>query len=240
MASVSDLTRESSLVFTGTVLERGTSSVPSVPANDNLVVARVDRPLRVDPALGDLTGQRITILAAAPHSLRVGQQALFFTHSWIHGRGIAVRELDHVEATQADAVAQAVTQLPQDHLVERLRSAVLVVDAQVTNVGPPDRSSRIRKAAWWAPADLDIKQVLRGRQRKSAVVYFPTADWPPWTRAPHFKAHQRGIFLLHAPREPASPAEAAFKSGSFVALDPADFQPESQLSHITKLLADIQ
>jgi hypothetical protein len=239
MPSVSELIRASSLIFTGTILESGTSSVPAVRPNQDLIVARVDRALRVDPALGDLVGKHVTILAATPQTLHVGQQAVFFTQSWIHGQGIAVRELDHLEAAQADTVAKAVANLPQDHLIERLRGAALVVEAEVTKIGPPDRSSRVRKAPWWAPAELNVKQVLRGTHRKSATVYFPTADWPPWTRAPHFKQGERGIFLLHVPPDPATPREVGLKQGGFVALDPSDFQPESQLAQITKLLADI-
>jgi hypothetical protein len=240
MPSVSELARSSSLIFSGTVVERGTSSVPTLPPNDNLVVARVDRALRVDPVLGDLRGKLITVVATVPENLSVGQQAVFFTNSWIHGRGIAVREVAHVDVAQADAVAEAVAKLPEDHLLERLRSAELVVNAEVTNVGPPNKVGRDRKAAWWASAELKIKRVLRGAPRKSAVVYFATADWPPWTNALRLKEGQRGVFILHSRSDAATRSEAALEAGSLVAVDPADFQPESQLAEVEKLLAGIR
>src|SRR5215469_14512341 len=96
MPSFDDLARQASLIFTGTVTELGASTVPLLPANEKLVVVRVDRGLRVDPVLGDLRGKLITV-DAAPRTLKVGQRAIFFTRSWIHGRGIAVHEVAHVD-----------------------------------------------------------------------------------------------------------------------------------------------
>src|SRR5258708_4080005 len=83
-----DMVRSCSLIFTRTVVERGASTVPDVPATDNLVVVRVERALRVAPVLGDLRGKLITVAATAPESLTPGQEAVFFTNSWVHGRGI--------------------------------------------------------------------------------------------------------------------------------------------------------
>ena len=240
MPSVPDLTRSSSLIFSGTVVERGTSSVPSVPPSDKLVVARVERALRADPALGDLRGKLITIVATTPASLSPGQQAVFFTNSWIHGGGIAVREVAHLDVSEADTVGEAVAKLPEGVLLERLQTAELVVDAEVAHVGLAEKVTRDRRAAWWAPAELKIIQVLRGTPPQSLVVYFPTADWPPWTNAPRFKEKQRGVFILHSRSETATRSEAALEAGSFVAVDPADFQPESQLAQVNKLLAGIE
>ncbi|KIP17801.1 hypothetical protein KY49_3609 [Burkholderia sp. MSHR3999] len=240
MPSVPDLTRSSSLIFSGTVVERGTSSVPTVKPNDKLVVVRVDRALRADPVLGELGGKLITVVASAPESLSVGQQAVFFTNSWIHGRGIAVREMMHVDIAQTDTVAEAVAKLPEDHLIERLRGAELVVDAEVTKVGSADKVIHDRKAAWWAPAELKIHTVLRGAPIKSAVVYFATADWPPWTNALRLEQGQRGVFILRSRSDAKTRSEAMLEAGSLVAVDPTDFQPESQLQQVKKLLASIQ
>lgn len=41
----------SSLIFSGTVVQRGVSTVPILQPSENLVVVRVDRGLRVDPLL---------------------------------------------------------------------------------------------------------------------------------------------------------------------------------------------
>jgi hypothetical protein len=219
-------------------MERGRSTVPTVPANPNLVTVRVDRALRADPVLGDLRGKTITVAMAA-QTLNPGQRAVFFTNSWIHGRGIAVREIEHADIHEEEQVASAVDQLPQVHLVERLRSARLVVEAEVTRIGHVEKSGPERKAAMWATAELHVRRVLRGRPTRSARVHFPTADWPPWTNSPRFKQNERGVFILHPPARNRSLSELALEPDSLVALDPADFQPESEASKVQELVATI-
>jgi hypothetical protein len=225
------------MIFTGTVVDRGKSSVPAVPPNENLVVVRLDRGLRVNPVLGDLRGKMITVVPRTPGSLQIGQKAVFFTNSWIHGRGIAVREVEHKDVAQEDSVAAAVAQLPQVHLLDRLMAADLVVDAEVVGISPMEARKPERKAALWAVAELRVRKVLRGASEKSTRVYFPTAEWPPWAGAPRFTEGQRGIFILHAPAKDRTLSEATLDPGSLVALDPADFQPESQLQTVENLLA---
>jgi hypothetical protein len=238
--STEQLVRSSGLIFSGTVVERGKSTVPTLPSGENLVVVRVDRGLRVDPVLGDLQGRTVTLVAQAPETLAIGQRAVFFTNSWIHGQGIAVRESEHRDLSEADAVAAVVAQLPQLHLRDRLRSAALVVDAEVVKISHMPRTSYERNAALWAAADLRVKQVLRGEAHDATIVYFPTAARPPWTNAPRFREGQHGIFVLHSPSQNATLSERMLETGALVALDPADFQPESQLPEIKGLLAAIE
>jgi hypothetical protein len=235
-----DLVRSSGLIFTGTVVQRGTSTVPTLKPSENLVVVRVDRGLRVDSVLGDLRGKMITVAPRVPESLSVGQKAVFFTNSWIHGQGIAAREMEHVDVGEENSVAAAVSQLPMAYLRERLQSSSLVVEAEVVHIGSVERTTFERNVALWRTAELRIEKVLSGKPSKSTVVYFPTSDHPMWARAPRFKERQRGVFMLHAPSHGASPSEAALPTGSLVALDPADFQPESQLHEVEKLLSAIK
>jgi hypothetical protein len=240
MPSIPELTRSSSFIFSGTVVEHGRSTVPAVPPNDKLVVVRLDRALRVDPVLGDLQGKMITVAASAPASLSTGQKAVFFTNSWIHGRGIAVREVEHRDIGQEEEVAAAVAQLPQVHLLERLQSAGLVVEAEVVGVRPVERTTFERNAAQWAEAELKVTRVLRGEPTQSASVYFPTSDHPLWAKAPRFQERQRGIFVLRGPSRKASPSEAKLPGDALIAPDPADYQPESRLQEVETLLAALR
>ena len=226
--------------LSGTVVERGTSTVPDVPPNEQLVVVRVDRALRVDPVLGDLRSKMVTVATKAAESLRLGQKAVFFTISLVDGRGIAVRELEHMDIQEEDSVAAAVARLPQLHLSDRLQRSALVVDAEVTGISPVERTSFERNAANWAAAELKVLRVLHGSPVKSTVVYFPTSNHPLWARAPRFTERQRGIFILHAPSRSATPSEATLGADNLLALDPADFQPESQRQEVQRLLSTIQ
>jgi hypothetical protein len=87
-AIIPELIHSSSCVFTGTVVALVASTVPILPARENFAVVRVDRGLRVEPALGDLRGRTITVETRTPEELRVDQKAIFFTIGWIHGGGI--------------------------------------------------------------------------------------------------------------------------------------------------------
>jgi hypothetical protein len=233
-----DRVRSSGLIFTGTVIERGKSSVPSVPAKENLLVVRLDRSLRADPVLGDLHGKMVTVVPRTPETLQVGQKAVFLTNSWIHDRGIAVREVEHVDIQQEGLVAAAVSQVPQAHLSDRVKSAGLVVDAIVLRTSRVERKTFERNAALWAAAELRVKKVLSGKPYQPTIVYFPTSDHPLWASAPRFKEQQQGIFILHAPSRRAR-SEASLDPEGWVALDPSDFQPESEMTTIEKLIAEV-
>lgn len=240
MPSIPELSRSSSFIFSGTVIERGRSTVPHVPPAGNLVSVRLDRALRVDPVLGDLRGKTITVAARAPESLSSGESAVFFANSWVHGKGIAVREVDHVDIGQEAEVAAAVARLPEMHLSDRLSTADLVADAEVVEIRPVERTSWDRNYAFWAAAQLRVNRVLRGQPRHSAVVYFPTVQGPVWRLAPRFQEKQRGIFILHDSSRGKTISEKSLPAGSLVALDPEDFQPESQLQYVEGLLAGVR
>lgn len=233
------LVRSTGLIFAGTVVELGRSSVPVIKPADNLIVVRVDRGLRVDKALGDIRGKTITVAVKDPKQFRPGQQAVFFTNSWIHGQGIAVREVQHADVHVQDSVAAIVARLPELHLTDRLRAAVLVVHAQVTTIGPVLRVSLVRDDALWRAAELQVISVLRGAPRTPTIVHFPTSKHPDWARAPRFTEGQRGVFILHTSSGSSNPSLSALPAGSLVVLDPDDFQPESRLAEVEKLVASI-
>lgn len=113
LTSTSELVQATTFIFAGTVLELGASSVPAVPPDTKLITARLDRSLRVDPVLGDLQGQTITVDVGSSETFEIGQQYVFFADSWVHGRGIAVRETAHVDAAEAERVAELVASLPE-------------------------------------------------------------------------------------------------------------------------------
>jgi len=224
------------MIFSGAVTQVGASSVPSLSPRDDLIVVRVERGLLVAAVLGELRGRLVTVATRPPNKLKPNDRAIFFAHSWIHGRGIAVREVAREDISEEAAVAAAVAQLPRVHLESRALGAELVVDADVVRVTPAERTTFERNAALWAVAELKVRSVLQGPPVDSVMVYFPTSDHPLWARAPRFKEGQRGVFILRAPSRNRTPSEAALESTSWVALDPADFQPESQLEGVAKLL----
>ena len=239
MASIPASVRSAGLIFSGTVVERGKSTVPEVPDSPDLVVVHVDRGLRVDRVHGDLSGRLITVAPLSSEHLEPGDKAVFFTNSWIHGQGIAVREVAHVNVEEEGRVARAVSELPRMHLLDRLQAAELVVDAEVVDVKKLGRLTLIRDDALWSSAELQVLKSLRGPQPTEVMVCFPTSDHPMWASAPRFRRRQRGVFILHKP-DRNNISQAALPADAFVALDPADYQPHGQLEPVQKLLAALE
>jgi hypothetical protein len=236
---IENLIQSSSLIFTGTVERQSSSNVPSLSPHEKLVTIHVIRGLRVSHILSDIEGKIITVACISPETLIPGQKAVFFTNSWIHGRGIAAREVSHLDINEEDVVASTIARIPELHLKDRLLKSKLVVNAHITRISPGEIKSIERNAAFWDKAELQIKKVLIGQSQEPILVYFPTVDRPPWTRAPRFKEKQEGIFILHKPSHNATLSEAAISIHNFVALDPADFQLESELSKVEKIIEDI-
>jgi len=236
--SIFDLTRSASLIFSGTVVKLGASDLPTLPAREHYAVIQVDRGLRVDPALGNLRSKSIT-MATKPGSgdLEEGQKAVFFTQSWIQAKGIAVQEVGRLGIESEDAVAKAVADLPDLHLKDRLQSAQRVLLAEVSEIRDMPNQKRARDAPFWSVAVLRVIEALKGGT-ESAQVFFPTSKTRPWFRAPRFTPYQRGVFLLHAdePRAVGWLEGTTAADETFTALDPADFQPESKVEEIKRLL----
>lgn len=238
-SEVQKLVSDSSLIFSGTVIELGASSVANLPPRDNFAVVSVDNPLRFDPALGDLRRRKITVALLKRGELQPDEKAVFFTLDWIQGGGIAVREVAHLPARQEDAVAAEVERLPERHLAERLASAMLVVMAEVSEIKPTPFDIRSRDAPQWATARFRNLEALKGQPIENMVALFPTSGRPMWARSPRLKRRQRGIFLLHRPPDwpPLPDLGPTIISAVYTLLDQADVQPESQRPLIEKLLS---
>ena len=239
MQSIPELVQASTFVFSGTVLELRASSAPIATPSEQLVTVRLDRSLRVDSVLGDVRGESIIVAVNSTEQFEVGQQAVFFANSAVHGRGIAVREVAHVDVGQADLVAAAVAQLPRRHLLNRLQDAAVVVDATVTKIDPPGFTFD-QHDGLWAAARMRIRATLKGTAPSAPVFYFATAEWPPFDRMPRFRPRQAGIFILHVPPVDTPTHGGTLPAGSLVAVDAADFQEPSESASIERLLAALE
>src|SRR5690349_16347477 len=77
--NVPELTRQSSFIFRGTVQELNATTVPALPASETTAVVRVDEVLRNAGVVTDIQGKNITVQLSSPGTLKVGEQAVFFT-----------------------------------------------------------------------------------------------------------------------------------------------------------------
>jgi len=237
---IQKLIQSSSLIFSGTVVEMGASSVANLPPRANFAVVRIDRILRSDPALGSLHGKAVTVAQSNGSKLEDGERAIFLTSDWIQGGGIAAHEVAHFGLGREQEVAEAVQRLPERHLADRLRSSILVVVAEVIETKPMPYDFRWRNAPQWATASFRFRDAMRGLPTENTMALFATSSRPTWARSPRLYAGQRGIFLLHRPPVWTIPMlEASLTSEAFAVIDPADVQPESQRPLIEKLLSQV-
>jgi len=237
---IQKLAQSSSLIFSGTVVELGASSVANLPPRDNFAVVRIDRALRSDRALGSLSGKAVTVALSNRTKLQDGERAIFLTSDWIQGGGIAAHEVAHFDLGHEQKIASAVERLPERHLADRLSSSILVVVAEVIATKPTPFDFRWRNAPQWAIASFRFLDSVRGLPRENTTALYPTSTRPTWALSPRLSQGQRGIFLLHRPPVwTIRMLEESLTSEAFALLDPADVQPEAQRPLIEKLLGQM-
>src|SRR5712691_2057683 len=90
-------------VFTGTIKKRKSATMKGVPVDERTVVVTVNQIIEAPPALADYNGQDITVQLGGRQKVRVGQELIFHTASWIFGESIAVRSLTEDPVTARSA-----------------------------------------------------------------------------------------------------------------------------------------
>ena len=93
--NMDQLIRQSTFIFVGTVEKLNATTMKSVKASEATAVVRLDKLIEAPGAPPDLAGKSITVQVRQPSSLRVGQQATFFTKGWLLGNSMAVIEMGH-------------------------------------------------------------------------------------------------------------------------------------------------
>ena len=103
----------------------------------------------------------------------------------------------------------------------------------------------------WRNAVVEVDEVHKGKHmKKQIIVRFPASTDVMWYNAPKFQPGQSGHFLLQKskPEEPAKGGKATKKitaaaavapaetTDTYVALDPLDFQPDSEPGGIKNII----
>src|SRR5215831_12452556 len=173
MPSVHDLTHESGFIFEGTVEQLGASTVSSFPARDETAVVHITRILKATEALSGYGGQRITIHLRTPVTVKVGDQAVFFTHGLHYGEGLVVAEIGSIAgtATAVEGDFTGAVQIGDDsEMTNRLAQAELVVtgvaSAPVRHAPIHALAAPIRKVSEhepdWHVSTVTVESVEKG------------------------------------------------------------------------------
>jgi hypothetical protein len=249
------LAKQSSIIFSGTVSQLGTTSFAGVPQSPNTIVVRVDSVLKKPPAVSLKKGDNVTVELKDLSAFQQGTQATFYTEGWIFGSGVAVKELGHEFNTGGGTavpggeagLAQTQKQISDQDLQNRIASSELVVIGRVTDVHrwtiPKSAASRYHTSehsADWNEAVLQIDSVLKGTKPKKGkmVVRFPLSRDVAWVNSPKFQKHQKGIFFLKKDQVSGDPTASlgGYKVDAYTCLKPGDWLPISEEARVRSLL----
>jgi hypothetical protein len=244
--SVTTLVERASFIFAGTVTRVGASSLRALPASSDLAVVRLDREFLVNPVLGDVVGRPVTLQLrpkleeSAP--LKPGDRQIFFTTAWVHGEEIAVTELDRLADSGANEqeVARVVDSLPELHLSERIRSAVLIMRGKVVRIERATDAPRTGSEhdPFWMRAFIEVTDILKGSpseekgKPRMVELLFPGSSDIAFRNVPRPAVDQEAVFLLH------HGASSSVPQGALIAPDPADIQPAGRGRAIRRLISN--
>ena len=217
-----DIVNQSTLIFTGTILDFG-SNVPSIDSTDNPIIVRVDH---VEWAtadawknFGSLVGKLLTVIVnpsfTAGPAQKQNMSAVFFVEPLLYEKNIAVTANafadDHTVQDLPKRLAAAVQQKQNQPLIDAVKSADRIVTGVVqdTRALPDTKLAELRSVAngrdlfsehspRWREAIIRVQSVLKGDPReKTVIVVFPSTDDRLWAQSPKFTVRRAGIWLLH-------------------------------------------
>jgi len=236
-SNVEDLAQQAPLIFEGTIVSIGTSTMATFAATGDTAVVRVDEIVRAPNVLRSQAGREITIQLRPKVKTSAGDQALFFAEGLMYGRKPLTKATNGARS-RVDTVMAA---QPDARLRTRVASAALVVTGRVAATAPiaPDVRLPISEHdPEWRRATVDIEGVEKGGHDASSVqVTFASSRDVAWYEAPKLREGDRGVFLLHRSEAVSAVGAAArdLTANDFVVLDPLDFQPVNQRDRIQAL-----
>jgi hypothetical protein len=242
---VEELSRQANFIFRGTAIERGAATEPSVPVDNRTLIVTVNEILKAPSLLQNYAGENITVQLGEGQSIRIGQERIFYTQSWIFGESIAVVALGHTAAgARASATAVAMVEAePASALRERVDSAEVVVAGRVVEITEPTSSGTTRITEHdpvWQEAVVEVDDVAKGSladdQKKQIVVRFARSEDARWYQAPKFEVGQEGVWLLGDSRATAARAALGEEPGKYLAIDAADFLPKEQIEEVRSVI----
>lgn len=244
MASVpriEDTVQQAPFIFAATVVKLGAATVPNFQVQAGTVVVKVNQVLRTPQAVGDLSGNQITVQLQGPQVMKAGDEAIFFARGLVYAESIVVQEvaprqmvIPATKAAQMMRVSAVVERLPDLQVQTHAGEADLVIVGKVTSVSPAPKESGgpiTHHDPVWKEAVIQVESVEVGSLSQKTVVFlFPSSEDIKWYRVPKFAVGMEGVFLLH--RRQIKELKKEF----YVVLDPQDFHPRDRVDAIRTIL----
>lgn len=224
-AKVEQLAQQATFIFKGTVKKLKAATMPGVPVTEKTLIMHVDEIMRAPNVLTQYEGADITVQLGSREQIKKGEQAIFYTNSWMIGESLAVRSVGHTTVDAEAASAQmhgrftaAASSEIDPGLQEQVAQADVVVTGKVTSVrmvdeaadaavqNPSEQFQPISEhSPVWQEAVIEVTDVAKGGKiPKQIVVRFPTSTDVRWYDVPKLQLGQEAAFLLQ--KKPAKSA----------------------------------
>jgi hypothetical protein len=224
------LTRQSQLVFEGTVVRVGEPNITAVRPAADLAVVRIDTILDGPHRLEEFTGHEVTVKLAGP--AQAGERAVFFTRTWLYSESLGLVEAGRTAAGSAvrAQVAAARRRIADEEMQHRVGEAALVVAGRVveTRAAQGVEQRRGEHAPVWREAVIEVDQVLKGSlEGRRAVVLYPTTSDLAWRNVPKLDAGWDGVWLL---------APSPDRAGTYIVPTAWNLMPRESLATVQRMV----
>jgi hypothetical protein len=241
------LAQVSTFVFNGTVQTVNGSTLSQVPASSSTVTVRVDSIQRCSTSVCGSVGQAVTVRLLEPGSVRVGEQATFFTEGWLLGATAAVIEVKHVSPAMTDSAVTALLEAGSEIVIDQalaaqVSAAACVITGQVLQVKPAQLSEgpSEHEKADWNDATVKVltvqKKGCQVSKNNTVEVLFPTSKDIRWVASPHFESGEKGIWILNPGPNGKFKAGSAPSSKAYSSLGAGDFRTLDELAAVESAL----
>lgn len=257
------LASQSTFIFKGTVKKLKAATIRDIPVTEKTVVVSVDEIISAPELLESFAGSDITVQLGSRETVKKGEQAIFYTNSWMLGESLGVKSVGHTEVIAGSALESVNASEQGSAMSQRLQDKVAdadtVVTGKVTDVrlviapsqakGKKDTLESFEPISEhnpvWQEAVIEVADVEKGKgTSKQIVVRFPDSTDVRWYEAPKFKTGQEAVFLLKDEGRSARPAADAISTPKgkgkatkvYTALDSEAIQPLQNVSAIRTLI----
>jgi hypothetical protein len=243
--SITDLTRHSSIIFSGRV-EKAQAATADLPASKETAIVHVDEVLSQPSDIAPLGREPVTVRFREGAAPRAGEQAVFFTTLYAGGKSIGLDAVGVVRDLPPDkaraTLAKARDTILDEDIAARLATSPLVIAGVVRGVRRLEERDNDRVSEHdpeWAMAEVSIDSNIKGgaANQKSATVYFASSRDGFYSLWPKLREGDRVVVIAQQSdprlrfafeRSPQKP------QGPFV-VDRADVQPAAELERVRRL-----
>ena len=242
--SITDLTRNSSIIFSGRV-EKTQAATAGLPASKETAIVRVDVVLFQPVSLARLDQQQVTVRFRQGDAPPAGQPAVFFTTLYAGGPSIGLDAVGVVRDLAPDnakaALAKARDAILDQDIAARLKTSQFVVAGVVRAVRRLEVSDSDRVSEHdpeWAAAEVAVESIVKGAPgQKTAIVYFASSRDGLYTQWPKLREGDRVVVLAQQadPRLRIAFERSRRKPDGPFVVDHADVQPAAELERVRRL-----